>query len=148
MVHVSKQEINLLAEKQAKVCICPGSNSYLGVGKAPVVDMLANGILPALGTDSLASNRELNLWQEMKTLRTDHPDVQPSLIFAMATRGGAEALGYGDRLGMLRPGALASILAVTCPVIRRSEVFEYLTTIGSQAQPTWVCPNEAENRRK
>jgi len=147
-VHISKQEITLLAEKRAKVCICPGSNRYLGVGRAPVADMLVNGILPALGTDSLASNRELNLWQEMKTLRADHPGIRPSLIFAMATRGGAEALGYGDRLGMLRPGTLASLLAVQCPGIKRSEVFEYLTTIGCQAQPIWVCPNEAENRRK
>ena len=145
-VHISKQEIALLAEKQAKVCLCPGSNRYLGVGKAPVADMLTSGILPALGTDSLASNRELNIWQEMKNLRTDHPGIEPSMIFAMATRGGAASLGYGDRLGMLSPGMEASVLAVACPVIERSEVFEYLTTIGNSAQPVWVCANEAEIR--
>ena len=145
-VHISKQEIALLAEKLAKVCLCPGSNRYLGVGKAPVADMLANGILPGLGTDSLASNRELNIWQEMKNLRTDHPGIEPSMIFAMATRGGAASLGYGDRLGMLSPGMEASVLAVACPVIERSEVFEYLTTIGNTAQPVWVCANEAEIR--
>jgi cytosine/adenosine deaminase-related metal-dependent hydrolase len=137
-VHVSKEEIALLAAQQVKVCLCPGSNRYLGVGRAPVTEMLAAGILPALGTDSLASNHELNLWQEMKILRTEHPDLQPAAVFAMATRGGAEALGYGESSGRLRPGAPGSFLAVQCPGLNRSEIFEHLTTIGRRAQPVWV----------
>ena len=147
-VHVSPQEITLLAEKQAKVCLCPGSNRYLGVGRPPVAEMLASGIMPALGTDSLASNHELNLWQEMKILRREHPSIRPAAVFTMATRGGAEALGYEEHLGMLRPGMLASVLAVQCPGLQRSEVFEYLTTIGRQAKVSWAWPNEAGNSRK
>jgi cytosine/adenosine deaminase-related metal-dependent hydrolase len=147
-VHVSKQEITLLAEKRAKICICPGSNRYLGVGRAPVADMLASGIVPALGTDSLASNRELNLWQEMKIVRADHPGIRPSSIFAMATRSGAEALGYGDQMGRLHQGLQASVLAVESPEIKRSEVFDYLTTIGRQAKVRWACSNAAENGGK
>jgi len=137
-VHVSKEEITLLAANRAKVCLCPGSNRLLGVGRAPVKEMLAAGILPALGTDSLASNHELNLWQEMKILRAEHPGLPPAAIFAMATRGGAEALGYGNIMGVLRPGAQGSFLAVQGPGLNRSEVFEYLTTIGRRAQPAWV----------
>jgi cytosine/adenosine deaminase-related metal-dependent hydrolase len=147
-VHVSPQEITLLAEKQAKICLCPGSNRYLGVGRAPVAEMLASGIMPALGTDSLASNHELNLWQEMKILRKEHPSIRPAAVFTMATRGGAEALGDEDHLGMLRTGMLASVLAVECPGLQRSEVFEYLTTIGKRAKVSWLSPNEAGNNRK
>ena len=137
-VHVSKQEIALLAAKRAKICLCPGSNRLLGVGRAPVAEMLAAGILPALGSDSLASNHELNIWEEMKILRAEHPALPPAAVFAMATRGGAEALGYGETLGVLRPGAHGFFLAVQCPGLNRSELFEFLTTIGRQAQPVWV----------
>ncbi|MCI5126795.1 MAG: amidohydrolase, partial [Candidatus Electrothrix sp. AR5] len=52
-IHVTGQEMDLLAETGTKVCLCPGSNRYLGVGTAPVDHYLAKGILPALGTDSL-----------------------------------------------------------------------------------------------
>jgi len=137
-VHVSKEEIALLAAKQAKVCLCPGSNRFLGVGRAPVAEMLAAGILPALGTDSLASNHELNLWQEMKILRAEHPGLPAAAVFAMATRGGADALGYGNVTGVLRPGVQGSFLAVQRPGLNRSEVFEYLTTVGRRAQPVWL----------
>ena len=64
-VHVSKAEIVTLAEKKVRVCLCPGSNRFLGVGKAPVTEFLAHGILPALGTDSRASNTRLSMWREM-----------------------------------------------------------------------------------
>jgi cytosine/adenosine deaminase-related metal-dependent hydrolase len=147
-VHISEEEIALLAAKRAKICLCPGSNRYLGVGRAPVAEMLAAGILPALGTDSLVSNHELNLWQEMKILRADHPGLPPAAVLAMATRGGAEALGYGKALGVLRPGARGSFLAVQCPGLARSEIFEYLTTIGLPARPVWAGSGVQEQQRR
>ena len=111
-LHVTDQEMDLLAETKAKVCLCPGSNRYLGVGTAPVERYLRKGILPALGTDSLTSNPELSIWREMRLLAEEHPSVNPADILRMATLGGAEALGLNRRLGSLEKGKEAAIVAV------------------------------------
>ena len=111
-VHVSKEEIGLLAGTGAKVCLCPGSNRYLGVGKAPVTSFLEHGILPALGTDSLTSNPELSLWREMRLLAEDHPTLHPADILRMATLGGATALGLEKQFGSLEVGKKAAYSTV------------------------------------
>ncbi len=139
-IHLNCSEIEILAQKGAKVCVCPGSNRYLGVGKAPVTEFLAHGILPALGTDSSASNKILNMWREMRLLREDHPDLAPESVFAMATRGGAEAWGVAGEIGTLEPGKQACILAIRVneKVQTASDVFEHLTTAGESVQTYWL----------
>ena len=114
-VHLADEEINLLLKHGSHVCLCPGSNSFLGVGKAPLTKMLAAGLLPALGTDSAASNEQLSMWREMRLLSEDHPGVDPGFILAMATRQGAKACGRDRQYGSLLPGMKASFLAVRCP---------------------------------
>ena len=135
-VHVDHAEIQILAKKKAKVCLCPGSNRFLGVGKAPVTEFLAHGILPALGTDSKASNEVLSMWREMRLLREDHPNLPPESIFAMATRGGAEAWGVASEMGSLEPVKRALVLKIKCNENMRStqEIFEYLTTAGESVE--------------
>ena len=140
-VHVDHREIEILAKTKTKVCLCPGSNRFLGVGKAPVTDFLSHGILPALGTDSLASNPVLSMWREMRLLREDHPGLAPETVFAMATFGGTEAWGLSDKMGRLEPGKVAHILAVGCnkvPLKSGGDVFEFLTTVGESAQVEWL----------
>lgn len=111
-IHVTDMERDLLAQSKAKVCLCLGSNRYLGVGIAPVEKYLNKGILPALGTDSLTSNPKLSIWQEMRLLAKEHPAVEPADILRMATLGGAEALGLDKQLGSLEAGKAAALLAV------------------------------------
>jgi aminodeoxyfutalosine deaminase len=136
-VHVSKQELVLLAEKKAKVCVCPGSNRYLGVGVAPIAEMISHGILPAIGTDSLASNPRLNIWEEMRILREDHPEINPETVFMMATRGGAEALGKAE-FGAIAPGMTGNMLAVKCTIDSNTDVMDVLTTAGSDVEVQWI----------
>ena len=135
-VHVNRDEIEILAKHKAKVCLCPGSNRFLEVGKAPVTDFLAHGILPALGTDSKASNETLSMWREMHLLREDYPGLSPESVFAMATLGGAEAWGVADEVGSLQPGKKALVLGINCKENMHSsqEIFEYLTTAGQSVQ--------------
>jgi aminodeoxyfutalosine deaminase len=137
-VHITDAEIQLLAARQAKVCLCPGSNRTLRTGRAPVGKLLAAGILPALGTDSLASNQRLDLWREMQLLREDHPAIDPERIFAMATSGGAAAVGAGDRLGSLSPGKSSRMLAVHSEIFTTAGIFDYLTNFDHKAQITWL----------
>jgi cytosine/adenosine deaminase-related metal-dependent hydrolase len=137
-VHIDEEEISLLATRRAAVCLCPGSNRFMGVGVAPVHTMLAHGIPLVLGTDSLASNPHLSLWREMQILRQDHPDLSPEAVFAMASVNGARILGVGHRLGVVAPGVSSSLLAVRCPAKNRAEVFEYLTSAGTEISLEWL----------
>ena len=137
-VHVNDREVDLLAQKKAKVCLCPKSNRHIGVGVAPVAMFLDKGILPCLGTDSLASNSSLNLFAEMSTLSEDHPDIGPEIIFKMATIGGAQSLNISERLGSLDKGKSASVLAVRAEAIDVDDIYAYLVQRGEDVQVKWL----------
>ena len=138
-VHVSDAEIAILARRGAAVCLCPGSNRFLGVGTAPLARYLAAGVPLLLGTDSLASNPELSLWREMQLLRQEHPEVDPAAVFAMATENGGRFLGLGHRLGVIAPGVGASsLLAVRCAAQSVEAMFAKLTTVGSEVRLEWL----------
>ena len=139
-VHVSDKEIALLTRTGSRVCLCPGSNRYLGVGRPPLTKYLRAGILPALGTDSLASNPELSIWREMRLLARDHPDLAAADILAMATLGGAASLGLESLAGTLAPGRRARFLAVSLPGTVRSgeDVQQYLVSSSKAICPTWI----------
>lgn len=139
VVHVSDDEIEILAKRQAKVCLCPGSNRYMGVGKAPVKKILEHGLQPALGTDSLASNSTLNVWREMRLLAEDHPEIGPKNIFSMATKGGADALEVGGQYGTLAPGKSSKFLAVQYDEnLRENNIYEFLVNKGETVEIKWV----------
>ena len=141
-VHLSDKEIRILAECGSHICLCPGSNRFLRVGRAPLATMLREGLLPAIGTDSLASNDNLDIWREMGILREDHPQVEPDAILAMATQGGAEALHREQDYGSLSPHRKALFLnvelegldAVTC----KKGLLELLTGGKRPRQISWI----------
>ena len=135
-VQVNETEIDLLAAGRAQVCLCPGSNKFLGVGKAPLGKFIKQGIMPGLGTDSLASNPQGSIWEEMRILRRQQPDIDPALIFAMATSGGARALGFAD-YGILEPGSKAVMLAVSYDG-SAAEIFDFLTATGKEIKVKWL----------
>ncbi len=141
-VHITENEIRLLANSGAHICLCPGSNRFLRVGKAPVQHMLRHGLLPALGTDSIASNETLDLWREMGILRADHPGIDPGKILEMATLGGAVALQCADDFGSLSPGRKAVLLEVHPQrlgrVVSESELVDILTLNGRPQMVSWI----------
>src|SRR5262249_6157434 len=65
-----------------------------------------------LGTDSLASNSTLNLFDEMRTVRRTHPHVPVEELVDMVTRRPAKAIGLGGKLGEITPGAHADLIAI------------------------------------
>ncbi|MBM9538416.1 amidohydrolase family protein [Desulfobulbus alkaliphilus] len=140
-IHVTEEEMRIMAGEGSKVCLCSGSNRFLGVGTAPVARYLDHGILPALGTDSLASNPELSLWREMSILAEDHPEIEAAEIFAMATLGGAEALGLGRVLGTLEAGKAADLLIVPSPPspVDPKGIMTHLVTAGPAMSPDRIA---------
>jgi aminodeoxyfutalosine deaminase len=141
-VHVAENEIQVLMEKGAHVCLCPGSNRFLGVGKAPVERMLRHGLMPAIGTDSIASNETLDIWREMQILSVDHPGVKPAKILEMATMGGASALHYDGDFGSLAPGRRAVFLEVDGEGFSRLDseenLFDILIKGGRPQVVSWI----------
>src|SRR5437667_9351675 len=66
-VHVTGEEIAMLAHHGASIAHCPSSNLKLASGFAPVAAMLARGVNVGIGTDGAASNNRLDMFQEMRT---------------------------------------------------------------------------------
>lgn len=133
-VHLDDGEIETLAKQKAKVCLCPGSNRFLGVGQAAPEKMLAASMRPCLGTDSLASNPELSLWREMTILSEEHPDIDPATILAMATLHGAEAVD-DQRKGRLQAGSSSRFLGVG---YTGQEPFEFLVCDQDAKDIIWL----------
>lgn len=112
-VHVEEGDLDLLAESSVSIAHCPRSNHCLQVGIAPLPAYLAKGMKVGLGTDSLASNDSLSLWDEMRfALELHKGRVSPEELLRMATLGGAEALGLTKEIGTLEPGKRADLVAV------------------------------------
>jgi len=117
-VHLDDDEITELARAGTRVSHCPSSNLKLGSGIADVPQLQAHGVHVSLGADGAPCNNRLDMWTEMRTAaliqKPRHgPTAMPaSHVLRMATRGGAEAIGLGDRLGQVRAGFLADLQVV------------------------------------
>ena len=111
-VHLDREDRALLRSRAVTVVTCPRSNERLAVGRAPVTELLREGVPIALGTDSLASNDDLDCFAEMAALRRVHPGLAPADVLRIATAHGAQALGLADRLGSIERGKLARLAVV------------------------------------
>ena len=113
-VQCTDAELARLAEAGATIVTCPRSNVWVGVGHPPASRFFASGARIAIGTDSLASASDLNLFSELAALHTLAPEVPPARLIESATRIGAEAIRRPD-LGVIVPGARARLIAVDLP---------------------------------
>jgi cytosine/adenosine deaminase-related metal-dependent hydrolase len=136
-VQLTPSALRLLADRGATLVTCPRSNQYVGVGEPPVEQFYASGVRVAVGTDSLASVDDLNLFQELAELHRLAPRVAPRSLLESATRIGAEALGLRTHLGVIEPAARAKLIAVEVPPDVR-DVEEYLVGGISAGQVRWL----------
>lgn len=118
-VHLSDNDIKILADKSMSVAINSCSNAKLASGIAPVKKMMEAKINICLGTDGAASNNSLDMWQEMKTtvlmqrlLCKDASVLGAKEALTFATVNGAKALNIKDLSGDVRCGALADLVVV------------------------------------
>ena len=115
-VHLSPDDIAIMAEKSVRVAHNPGSNMKLASGVAPVHELLSSQIVVGLGTDGAASNNNLDMIEEIRLAALLHKvhHLDPLLIPAatavdMATYQGAKAVGLGKITGKLASGYRADI---------------------------------------
>ncbi len=123
---LDRPELERLAEVGAPLVLCGRSNRWVGVGVPPVAAAFAAGVAVAVGTDSLASVEDLNLFAELRYLREVAPAVPARSLLHAATRGGARALGCHD-LGYLGLGA-SSRAVVRVPPPAVDDVEEWLVS--------------------
>jgi len=151
MTDLGEQDIALLSATGAHVVHCPQSNMKLASGACPVTRLLAQGVNVALGTDSAASNNDLNLFGEMQSaallakLQTGDAAALPaSDALAMATINGARALGLDEKIGSLEPGKLADLIAVDLSQPETQPLYHPLSQLvyacnGSQVTHSWIA---------
>jgi cytosine/adenosine deaminase-related metal-dependent hydrolase len=117
-VRLDDDDIDLIARRRAPVAHCPVSNAKLGHGTARVLEMLAAGITVGLGSDSVASNNKMDMLGEARAAvlaqraRVAKHDVLCAKdVLALATLGGARALGLEQEVGSLEVGKSADLAA-------------------------------------
>ena len=136
-VQTTNEDLQRLARRKVTLVTCPRSNLRTGVGPPPLRRFYASGVRVAIGTDSLASAPDLNLFAELKAIRELTPGVPAATLLASATRIGAEALGLGHDYGTIEPGRRARLIAVKVPA-STTDVEEYLVSGIDRGQIQWL----------
>lgn len=93
-------------------CLCPNANLYIGNPLPDTRLLLRSGINICLGTDSLASNNQLSIWEEIKTLQLHAPHLPLATLLQWATLNGARALQMDDELGSFEQGKTPGVLLI------------------------------------
>ena len=154
MTQLEDGEIRLLSETGVHIVHCPESNLKLASGFCPVAKLLNNDINVALGTDGAASNNDLDLMGEMRTaallakaVSKDASALPANQALAMATLGGARALGIDEQVGSLRPGKWADITAIQLDSIETQPLFNPISDLVYAASRHQVTNVWIEGRR-
>ncbi|MDX6766807.1 MAG: amidohydrolase family protein [Candidatus Methylacidiphilales bacterium] len=133
----------LLRRHPLHVVHCPKCHAYFGHTRFPMERLRESGCTISLGTDSLASNDTLDLRAEIRQARWTFGDIPQMEWLRMVTVNPARALGLEGKLGVIKPGAFADLVAFPWPensdpaesVIQSREEPELLMVGGSVISP-------------
>ena len=113
-VHTSEEDVLFAKNSGKKIhwCLCPNANLYIS-GQLPNIDLLMNNDCNiVLGTDSLASNHQLSILEEMKTIQKHFPQIKMEKMLQWATSNGAKALQMDTLLGSFEKGKKPGVIKV------------------------------------
>ena len=136
-VQMTTEDLAMLKARGATLVTCPRSNVHTGAGLPPIVEFYESGVRIAIGTDSLASSPDLNVFAEIATLHALAPSVPAASLLESATIQGARALGFEADYGTIESGKVARLLTVDVPP-GTSDVEEYLVSGIHPGQIRWV----------
>lgn len=136
-VQIHDEGLRRLAAVGCTVVTCPRSNQWVGAGVPPVQRFYDAGVAVAVGTDSLASVDDLNLFAELKQMRWLAPRVPARTLLSSATLTGARALGLDHELGSIEPRKRADLIAVDLGA-SVDDVEEALVRGVAASQIRWV----------
>jgi cytosine/adenosine deaminase-related metal-dependent hydrolase len=112
LIHGNYLDPELQLPAGATIVYCPRTHAAFGHGEHPFLRYLTKGVRVALGTDSLASNPDLDMLAEARFLRRRCPELPGDVLLRMATLSGAEALGFERTTGCLSPGKSADLVVI------------------------------------
>jgi cytosine/adenosine deaminase-related metal-dependent hydrolase len=116
-----------IRDPQSAIAYCPRTHAFFGHAEHPFVELLAAGVNVALGTDSLASNPDLSILEEMRFLWNRYRGrVTGETLMRMGTVNGAAALGWERELGTLTPGKSADWITVPLDNAAGNDPYELL----------------------
>ena len=125
----------LARDSKVTLTVCPGTRQFHNQRSPVLRRAMKAGMTVALGTDSLASNTQLDMWAEMRLALAQCPQWSAADAFEAATIGGARALGMEGEIGVLKPGYNADF--VVAPLDQQTssltDLSEYLSTILTRA---------------
>lgn len=151
MTQVNEEDLAILRQTKVNVVHCPESNMKLASGACPVSELISNGINVALGTDSVASNNDLDMLGEMRSaallakLSTGNSQaLSANQVLAMATINGAKALGAEQHFGSLSVGKAADFIALELDNIESQPLYNVISQIvysscRNQVTDVWVA---------
>ncbi len=125
--YLDDEEMDFLAAQAGRMGLvyCPRTHVYFRHAPYPLAKLLSRGVTVGLGTDSRASNPDLNLWEEMRFV-AQQDVVPPAKVLEMGTLGGARVLGLDAELGTLTAGKRADMCAVELPPHDETDPHELL----------------------
>jgi 5-methylthioadenosine/S-adenosylhomocysteine deaminase len=148
-VRVAARDVASIASHDCSVAHCPASNAKLGHGIAPLVDLMNAGVRVGLGSDSVASNNRMDLLDEarmailmQRTQWRRHDVISAADALALATLGGARALGLDSEIGSLEEGKAADLAAFPLDQPRSVPVYDPVTGLvfaGAGLSATFVA---------
>jgi len=143
MVHLSEDEIAMLARQKVHLVHNPNSNLKLASGVQPLKALEAAGVNTILGTDGAASNNRQDMFGEIraaallaKGVTGDPLTVSARTALEMATIRAAKAMGREEDLGSLEVGKLADVVAVSLDALECRPVYH------ADAQLVYVAGRE------
>jgi cytosine/adenosine deaminase-related metal-dependent hydrolase len=113
--HANYLDIGRSLPAGIRVVYCPRTQHAFGHPPHPFRELLAKGVTVALGTDSLASNPDLDVLGEARFLHRQYPEFPAHMLLRMATLAGAEALDWQVETGSLTVGKSADLIVVPLP---------------------------------
>lgn len=137
-VQFREDELNRLAAVGATLVTCPRGNVRTGAGEPPVQEFFDAGVRVAVGTDSLASVPDLNVFAELTEMRRLAPSVPARALLESATLNGARALGFEADFGTIDSGKRDALLAVELDGYVPN-VEEYLVSGIDAAKISWIA---------
>lgn len=157
---LNEEDLEILSATRPSIVHCPESNMKLASGICPVAKLQGLGLNVALGTDSVASNNDLNMLSEMRTAAFlakvstyDPVCMKVTDAFSMASLNGAKALGVDQFIGSLAPGKAADFIAMNLDEIETLPVHDPLVQMiysSSRHQVTdvWVAGKQLLKNRE
>ncbi|MCB5955508.1 amidohydrolase [Enterococcus sp. CWB-B31] len=145
-IHMSEDDIALTAKyaETAKIAHCIGANTKSAKGVAPVKAMLEAGLTVGLGTDGPSSGNTLDLFSQMKLFANFHKTYEKDRalfpakeIVRLATRGGAETLGFHET-GSIQSGKKADLIMVETESVNMFPIFDPYSALVYSANPSNV----------